>query len=67
MERERRCRRPISFLEEERQYLAEFIELHGISGARQEAKMPVSLATLIKIAREFHLKLPKGRRSEMAA
>lgn len=54
--------RPPTFLPEERIRLLEFIRLHGARGAREISGRQVSVATLLKIAREAGLQFQKGRR-----
>ena len=67
MEKKRRRGRPPTFLPADRRYLAKLIRKNGIAGAQRNAKMSVSDCTLIKIAREFEIILPKGRRRKSAA
>ena len=62
----RRGRPPI-FGFEVRKQLAELIRVYGARPAREISKVPVSMATLIKIAREFQVELKKGRRPRQAA
>ena len=54
--------RPFTFAVDERARLAELIRQYGIRGAQRVAGVPISIETLIKIGREFNIKLPKGRR-----
>jgi hypothetical protein len=65
-EKRRRGRAP-TFLPADRKYLAKLIRKNGIAGAQRKAKMSISSGTLIKIAREFGIVLPKGRRLKSAA
>jgi hypothetical protein len=51
----------------ERKRLARLIRKHGIAGARLKAKVSISSGTLLRIAREFEINLPKGRRPKQAA
>jgi hypothetical protein len=67
MARKRHQGRPPTFLPADRKYLAELIRKHGITGAQQQSKFRVGDGTLIKIAREFNIVLPKGRRPKIAA
>ena len=59
--------RPPTFLPADREYLADLIRENGIAGTQRKAKMPISNGTLIKIAREFGIVLPKGKRPKSAA
>jgi len=45
-----------------RRYFARIIRKHGILGARRSSTIPVSAATLIRIAKEFAIPLQRGRR-----
>jgi len=54
--------RPPTFTAESRRELADLIRQHGARGTRELAPVPISLATLLKIAQEFGIALPKGRR-----
>ena len=67
MQSKRKRGRPATFLREDREYLAELIREHGIRGAHRKAAFSVSLATMLKIAREFEIQLSKGRRPRKAA
>jgi hypothetical protein len=64
---ERKRGRPVTFLRDDREYLADLIREHGIRGARRAATIPVSQNTMLKIAREFGIRLPKGKRPRKAA
>lgn len=66
MEKKPRRGRPPTFLPADRKYLAKLIQKNGIAGARRKAKLCVGSGTLIKIAREFGIVLPKGRRRSAA-
>lgn len=59
--------RPATFESEARQMLADLIRQHGARRAREFASIPISVATLLKIAREHGIKLKKGRRTKRAA
>ena len=59
--------RPPTFNLETRQMLAELIRQHGAAGARKLSSIPISLATLLTIAREFGVELKKGRRKSLTA
>ena len=59
--------RPLTFELQTRRLLAELIRQHGASGAHEGAPVRVSIATLLKIAREDGIKLKKGRRPRSAA
>lgn len=67
MDEKPRRGRPPTFLPADRRYLAKLIRKNGIAGAQRNAKMSVGSGTLIKIAREFGIVLPKGRRRKSAA
>jgi len=54
--------RPPTFTEQERRYFLELIQTHGARQARELSEIPVSLPTLLKIAREQGLELRPGRR-----
>lgn len=59
--------RPRTFGVDQRRCLAELIRLHGARPARNLSTVPVSVGTLLKIAREFNLNLKKGKRPRRAA
>lgn len=59
--------RPPTFESETRKTLADVIRQHGARGAREFALVPVSIATLLKIAREHGIILKSGRRPKRAA
>ena len=59
--------RPITFSRDDREYLAELIREYGIRGARRNSAISVSQATVAKVAREFGIRLSKGRRPRSAA
>ena len=67
MAKKRHQGRPPTFLPADRNYLAELIRKHGITGAQQQSKFRVGNGTLIKVAREFDFVLRKGRRPKIAA
>jgi hypothetical protein len=67
MKAKRRRGRPPTFLPGHRRNLAELISKYGIAGARRRTSLSVSNGTLIQIAREFGIVLPKGRRPRRAA
>ena len=54
--------RPATFDLRARKHFARLIQQHGVRGARAVSKIPVSQHTLTKIAREFGISLPAGRR-----
>lgn len=54
--------RPFTFSDAERQKLAELIRQHGARGAQRVSWTPISLSTLLEVAREFEIELKKGRR-----
>ena len=51
-----------TFSRGERNYFARLIQRHGVRGAREASRIPVSPATLTKVAREFGIRLKAGRR-----
>ena len=51
----------------QRALLAELIRRHGARGAIVHAPEPVSLKTMLRIAREFEIPLQTGRRPKRAA
>ena len=53
----------LKFDSNRRALLAELIRQHGARGAILHAPEPVSLKTMLRIAREFEIPLKKGRRS----
>lgn len=66
MARKRRGRPP-TFRHEDRLKLSELVRRHGARRARAISELPVSVPTLLKIAREFGIQLRKGRRPRRAA
>jgi len=54
--------RPPTFTPEIRRHLAGLIAKHGASRTRDVSPVPIAVATLLKIAAEFGIPLPKGRR-----
>jgi len=67
MARKKKQGRPFTFKYEDRRKFAELIRQHGARRARDVASKPVSVGTLLKIAREFEIPLKKGRRPREAA
>jgi hypothetical protein len=67
MEKIEKRGRPLTFLQPERKRLAKLIRKHGIAGTRRKVKVSISSSTLLQIAREFEINLPKGRRPNRAA
>jgi len=59
--------RPQTFNYEDRRNLAELIRRHGARSTKAIAETPISIPTLLKIAREFDVELTKGRRPRKAA
>ena len=59
--------RPLTFEFQTRKILAALIRRHGARRAQQCAPISVSVATLLKIAREDGIELRKGRRRKSAA
>jgi transposase len=54
--------RPPTFNLRTRKYFARLIEKHGVHGACQASKRPVSPGTMSKVAKEFGIRLQTGRR-----
>lgn len=54
--------RPPTFNLQTRKYFARLIAKHGVDGACQASKTPVSRGTMSKVAREFGIRLQIGRR-----
>ena len=68
MARKKRKRgRPLTFRFAERERFAELIRQHGARGTRDLSSKPISLNTLLKIAREFNVELKTGKRPRKAA
>ena len=59
--------RPPTYLLPQRRRLASLIRKWGIAGAQRRTDLVISKATLLKIAREYEIELPKGRRPKAAA
>ena len=64
---QKRRGRPPTFTYEDRSNLAELIRRHGAGPARKISPVPVCHQTLLRIAREFDIKLKPGRRPRKAA
>jgi len=62
MKKKKKPGRPPTFTRRDRQYFADLIRLHGARKAHEISKKPVSVHTLLKVAREFEIELQKGRR-----
>lgn len=54
--------RPVTFRGTLRKQLAAMIQQHGGRRAKVLAPVPISVNTLLRIAKEFGIVLPKGRR-----
>ena len=54
--------RPPTFDVLTRKYFASLIERHGLRGACEASKIPVSPATMAKVVKEFGIRLLAGRR-----
>jgi hypothetical protein len=67
MARKKRRGRPPTYKSGDRRKLADMIRLHGARGTRELTGRPISVETLMKIAREFDIELKKGRRPRPAA
>lgn len=65
--RKRRRGRPPTFLAAQRRKLARLVRLHGARGALAASSVPVSMGTVLKIAREYGIQLKKGKRPRKAA
>jgi len=59
--------RNLTFDPETRQMLAGLIRQHGARRAQELAPVPISVGTLLKIAKEQGVRLKKGRRPKNAA
>jgi len=62
MRRKRKPGRRLTFRRPVRRELAELIREHGARGAQELSSTPISLGTLLKIAKEFGITLQRGRR-----
>lgn len=60
--RSRKPGRPPTYSAPVRAALAELIRKHGIGGARRVSDIKVSNGTMVKIAREYGIRLNKGKR-----
>jgi len=58
--------RPVTFGPAQRSELAAMIRQHGIRETQRRVAFPICLRTLVRIAREEHIVLPKGRRPRSA-
>ncbi len=67
MARKNRPGRPLTFRIAQRRKLAELVRQHGARGAKEVAPVPISVGTLLKIAKEFGIVLKHGRRPRKAA
>jgi hypothetical protein len=65
MAQTKRPGRPLTFNYEARENFANLIRMYGARGAREVSDVPVSVETLLKIAREFDIPLKKGRLPEV--
>ncbi len=63
----RRRGRPVTYDHTRRAELAELIRRHGARGTQAVVPAPISIHTLLDIAREFDVPLKKGRRPSRAA
>jgi hypothetical protein len=66
MDRKEKRGRPVTYKLQDRRRFAELIRKHGASQTREASGRSVSMATLLKIAREFDIELKVGRRSHAA-
>lgn len=66
MAKKKKRGRPQTFNRRDRRAFANLIRLHGARRAREVSNKPVSVHTLLKIAREFEIELKKGRRPKAA-
>lgn len=55
--------RPPTFTRQQREQFAEMIRIHGARGTEEISSIPISLHTVLKIAREFQIPLKPGRRT----
>lgn len=67
MTRKKKRGRPFTFKLSHRRRLAELVRNYGARGAQAASATPVSIGTLLTIAREFEIELKKGRRPRKAA
>lgn len=67
MPKKRKRGRPDTFKCSTRKKFARLIREHGARGASAVSDVPVSLSTLLTIAREFDIELKKGRRPRRTA
>lgn len=58
--------RPPTFTPEQREQFAQLIKLHGALRTHAISSIPISRATLLKIAHEFGIPLKHGRRRRAA-
>jgi len=66
MVRKARRGRPVTYKLQDRRRFAELIRKHGARQTREASGRAVSMATLLKIAREFGIELKAGRRCHAA-
>lgn len=67
MARKKKRGRPLIFERSVRRRFAEMVRQHGARRTRELVRTPISVVTLLKIAREFDIELKKGRRPRDAA
>jgi hypothetical protein len=67
MAKKRKRGRPAKFDRAARRRFAELIRQHGARRVRELSDTPISLGTLLRIAREFDVELHRGRRRKKAA
>ena len=58
--------RPLTFQSNDRKHFAKLMRQHGVRGAQRMSNVPVSIDTLVKIAREFDIVFKKGNRPKAA-
>ena len=58
--------RRLTFQPNDRMHFAKLMRQHGVRGAQRMSDVPVSINTLIRIAREFDIVFKKGKRRKAA-
>jgi len=56
--------RPLTFQQERRRQLATLVERYGARGARERSPVPITVQSLLRIARDFGIHLQKRRRRQ---
>ena len=63
MGKKKRRGRPLTFVPAQRRRLSKLVAEHGIAGTRRRIRLKICPQTLAKIAREYGVELPVGRRA----